>query len=72
MLWIRQTKVFSGFDYGSIAERCRDLDFHGICSDVRGEDPEAPPPLFCHYHCLVVYLEVARLPREGAEASLAA
>jgi hypothetical protein len=43
---IREEKVFTGIDYGSAEQRCRELDFHGLCGDVRGENPEAPPPLF--------------------------
>ena len=72
MLWIRKEKVFSGSDYGAIAKRCRGLYLHGIYSHVRGEDPEAPPPLFCHDFCLVIRLEADRLPQDGAEAILAA
>lgn len=57
MLWIIEEKVFSKFDYGTNAQRCRSLDLHGFCSDVRGENPEAPPPHFYHYLYLVIRLE---------------
>ena len=60
MLWIREEEVFTGLDYGSAEQRCRELDLHGLCGDVRREDPEAPPPLFYHYFCLVMHLEMAR------------
>jgi hypothetical protein len=46
MLWIREEEVFTRFDYGSVEQRCRELDLHGLCGDVRRVDPEAPPPLF--------------------------
>jgi hypothetical protein len=59
MLWIREEEVFPGSDYGAFAQRCRELDLNSVCSDVRREDPEAPPPLFCHRLCLVLCLEMA-------------
>ena len=56
MLWIREEEVFTKFDYGSVEKRGRELDLYGLCGDVRREDPEAPPPLFYHYFCLVTHL----------------
>ena len=67
MLWIREEEVFTGLDYGSAEQRCRELDLHGLCGDVRREDPEAPPPLFYHYFCLDLCLSEARLPLDGAQ-----
>jgi hypothetical protein len=61
----------SRFDYGSAEQRCRELHLHGFCSDVRREDPEVPPPLFYHYFCLVMHLEMAMLPLDGAQEHLA-
>ena len=72
MLWIREEEVFTGLDYGSAEERCRELDLHGLCGDVRREDPEAPPPLFYHSFCLDLCLSEARLPLDGAQKHLAA
>lgn len=46
MLWNREEEVFPESDYGAFVQRCRDLDLNGVCSDVRREDSEAPPPLF--------------------------
>jgi hypothetical protein len=72
MLWIREAEVFSKVDYASAGQRCRDLDLHGISGDVRGEDPEAPPPLFCPYLCLGMRLAMASLPLDGAQEHLPA
>jgi hypothetical protein len=65
-------EVFSEVDYASAGQRCRDLDLHGISGDVRGEDPEAPPYLFCPYFCLGMRLAMARLPLDGAQEHLPA
>ena len=54
MLWIRKEKVFTRFDYDSTEQRCRHLDLDVVSSDVRRENPEATPPLFCHHLGLVV------------------
>ena len=44
------------------------LDFSEVSGDVRREDSEAPPPLFCHFLCLDLLLAMARIllgaPRE--------
>lgn len=53
-------KVFTGLDYGSAEQRCRELDLHSLSGDVSREDPEAPPPLFYHNFYLVMYLEMGR------------
>jgi hypothetical protein len=71
LLWISEAEVFSEVDYASAGQRCRDLDLHGI-SGVCGEDPEAPPPLFCPYLCLGMRLAMARLPLDGAQEHLPA
>ena len=71
MIWIREEEVFTRFDYGSVEQRCRELDLHGLCGDVRREDPEAPPPLFYHYFCLDLCLSEARLPLDGAQKDIA-
>ena len=49
-----------------------DLDLHGISGDVRGEDPEAPPPLYCLYLCLGTCFAMASLPPDGAQEHLPA
>jgi hypothetical protein len=72
MLWIREEEVFTRFDYGSVEQRSREHDLHGLCGDVRREDPEAPPRLFYHYFCLVMQLEMARLSLDGTQEHLAA
>jgi hypothetical protein len=72
MIWIREEEVFTGLDYGSAEQRCRELHLDGLCGDVRREDPGAPPPLFYHYFCLVMHLEMARLSLDGAQEHLAA
>ncbi len=72
MLWIRKEEVFTGLDYGSAVQRCRELDLHGLCGDVRREDPEAPTRLVYHYFCLVMQLEMARLSLDGTQEHLAA
>jgi hypothetical protein len=54
MLWLWKAEVFAFPDYGPAAERYRNLDFDGICGDVRVEVSEATPPLLCHDLCLVL------------------
>lgn len=72
MLWLRKAQVFSRFDYGSFAQRCRYLDLDGISGDVRREDQKANPPPFCHYLCLVVRLAMATAPLHVVWEHLAA
>jgi hypothetical protein len=48
------------------------LDLHGVSGDVCRENPEAPPPLFCLYFCLVLRMAEARILMDGAYAHLAA
>ena len=67
MLWIREQDVFTRFDYGSVEQRCSESDLHGLCGDVRIEDPVAPPPLFCHYFRLDLCLSDARFPLDGPQ-----
>jgi len=72
MLWIREEEVFPGSDYGAASERCGELDLHGICGDVRRDDIEAPPPLFCLYLCLVMPLAMVTILLDGVQDHLAA
>ena len=71
MLWIREEEVFPGSDYGAFVQRCRDLDLDGVRGDVRREDPEASPALFCRHLCLVVSMARAWCPLGCAQALLA-
>ena len=48
------------------------LNLHVVSGDVCRENPEAPPPLFCLYFCLVLRMAEARIPMDGAYAHLAA
>ncbi len=72
MLWLRKAQVFPELDYGSVTQRCRELNLDGISGDVRREDQKASPPLFYHYLCLAVCLAVATLPLDGAQEYLEA
>jgi hypothetical protein len=71
MLWIREEEVLPGSDYGAVVQWCRELDLNGVSSDVRIEDPEAPPPLFYHRLCLVLCLAKTWCPLGGAQEHLA-
>ena len=72
MLWLRKAQVFTRFDYGTFAQRCRDLDLDGIPGDVRREAQKASLPLICHYLCLVVRLAMATVPLHVVWEHLAA
>jgi hypothetical protein len=64
--------VFAQADHGSACERCGNLNLHGVSGDVCRENPEAPPPLFCLYFCLILRMTAARILMDGAYAHLAA
>jgi hypothetical protein len=70
MLWFWEAEVFPRPDYGPATKRCGNLDLDRIRGDVRREDPEATPPLFCHYLCLVLRLAKVRLALDGAQGLL--
>lgn len=72
MLWIREAEVFPWFDHGSAGKWCRDLDLYGISGDVRGEDPEAPPPSFCPYFGLALCMATPGRSMEGTQETLPA
>lgn len=72
MLWIREEEVFPGSDYGAVVHGCGNLDLDSVSSDVRREDPEAPPPFFYHHLCLVLCLATSWGPLGGAQVRLAA
>ena len=72
MLWIWKEKILSGSDQGEACQRRRDFNLDGICGDVRRENPEAPPPLFCHDFYLVLHPPMVTHPLEGAHKHLAA
>ena len=54
MLWIREEEVLPGSDYGTVVQKCRELDLNGVASDLHRGDHEAPPPLLYHGLCLVL------------------
>jgi hypothetical protein len=63
---------FAQADHGPTCERCRNLNLDGVSGEVCRENPEALPPLFYLYFCLVLRMTEARILMDGAYAYLAA
>lgn len=72
MLWIREEKVFTKFNYGLAEQSCKELYLHGFCGDVGREDPEAPPPIFLSLFLPGYAPGNGRLPLNGAREHLPA
>lgn len=67
-----EEQVFPGSDYGAVVQRCRGLDLDSVSSDVRGEVPEAPPPLFFTFCAWFYAWQRPGGPVGGAQEHLAA
>ncbi len=65
MLRIREAQVLAWVDHGSASKRCGDLNLNGIPDDVRREDLETPPPIFCPHFDLIPWLIQHRIPMDG-------